>query len=76
MISPKVGDYIKTTFFEDGESGLILEVLNPTEYWSRGLGVYPTHVFRILRDNGTVDIWDFFQMPNDELEFEVVSESG
>ncbi len=71
-MSPKPGDYIRTTFFDDGETGLILEVLNPIDYWSRGLGVYPTHVFRVLKNDGVVDVWDFFQMPNDELEFEVV----
>ena len=68
-----VGDYIATTLTDDGYRGLILEVLDPHGYYSKGLGCYPTHVFRVLTDEGIVTVWDFFQGMTSE--FEVICEA-
>ena len=68
----KIGDYIRSVFYEDGESALVLEILNPHDWWSRGLGRYPDHVFRVLKDTGEITVWDVFQYPDEEPEYKVL----
>ena len=65
-----------TTFWEDGEKGLILEILFPFDYYSRALGCYPEFVFRVLKDDGEIAVWDFYKTDKEENhEFVVICEA-
>lgn len=74
-ISPRVGDVITYDFYDDEEPvelGMIVEVLDVVDHWSKPLGRYPDHVFQVITSSGELKVWDFFDEPHTESELKVV----